>query len=231
MIKTEKPFWFLNNGIVIACKNFDVDGNSIKLNNFLLLMVVKQLIRIAEYKGNNSQEFYVPCKIVAEKKKDPNLSFYTKIAEATNSQKPILPRDLKSNTPEMVQLSRKFAEEGIFFEIKRGVKQPSKLKVSIKNDEFGQMILSFVLQKPGTARSGKKAIFEQNDTSDRVFKQNYMADKNKTAAVVACNAVYDKSLAIEKDLNSSGDVSSNQADILMLGKPTMLALFGVNKNW
>ncbi len=225
--KERENFWFLNNGIVIACEDFDVDGNSIKLNKFSIVNGGQTTNRIAEYKGNNSQEFYVPCKIVAEKKKDPNLSFYTKIAEATNSQKPILPRDLKSNTPEMVQLSRKFAEEGIFFEIKRGVKQPSKLKVSIKNDEFGQMILSFVLQKPGTARSGKKAIFEQNDTYNRLFKQNYMADKNKKTFVVDCIALYNKYLAIEKDLKTSGDLSSNQAEILKNGKQIMLALFGV----
>ncbi|MBJ2184859.1 MAG: AIPR family protein [Muribaculaceae bacterium] len=77
---------------------------------------------IGKYKGDNSQDFYIPCKIVAAKSDSRADIFFTKIAEATNSQKPILARDLKSNSPEMVSLYNWLKNKGIYLEIKRGFK-------------------------------------------------------------------------------------------------------------
>ncbi len=54
-------------------------------------------------------------------------------------------------------MAKWLASENIYLEIKRGSKKPKKqiFNFSIKNDELGQLILSFVHQRPGTARSGK----------------------------------------------------------------------------
>ena len=119
---------------------------------------------IGKFKGNNEEEFFIPCKIIKEKYGKGSENFYNRIAEATNSQKPILPRDLKSNSPEMRKLKRWLKKNDIELEIKRGdssgLKSP---RYKIKNDELGQFILSFVCQKPGTSRSGKKRIFDNSD--------------------------------------------------------------------
>jgi len=220
-------FWFLNNGIIIACEEFNVDGNTVKLSKFSIVNGGQTTNRIGEYKGSNSQEFFIPCKIVAEKKKDPNLSFYTKIAEATNSQKPILPRDLKSNTSEMLRLSNWLADEKIFFEIKRGVKPDFQPQHKIKNDEFGQLLLSFILQRPGTSRSGKKAIFENNDIYNRLFKQNYVNDADKKAFLIDLihlNTIYSN---IESELKKNNELNTMQIEILKNGKQIIFALLGV----
>lgn len=175
-------FWFLNNGIIIACTDFDVDGDTVRLENFSIVNGGQTTQLIGTYKGTNTKEFYVPCKIVATKNDSKASYFYTKIAEATNSQKPIYPRDLKSNSPEMIRLSRWLKQENIYLEIKRGYKPTKKYNYIIKNDELGQIILSFALQQPGTARNGKVKIFEPGNY-DRIFKVNYEKDASQKAFI------------------------------------------------
>ena len=140
-------FWFLNNGIIIACKEFDIDGDTVILSDFSIVNGGQTTTLIGTYKGSNHQEFYLPCKIVSSKNDKNASDFFTKIAEATNSQKPIYARDLKSNAPEMLRLSRWLEDQGIYLEIKRGYKPTKTLKYQVKNDELGQLILSFVLQR------------------------------------------------------------------------------------
>ncbi|HBV02820.1 MAG TPA: hypothetical protein DEB65_00775 [Staphylococcus sp.] len=93
-------------------------------------------------------------------KSNDDRDFFNNIAEATNSQKAIQPKDLKANAPEMIQLQRILYDEGIFMEIKRGITAPrSHSNSKIKNEEFAQLFYSFVNQRPGTARSSKKVFF------------------------------------------------------------------------
>jgi len=164
-------FWFLNNGIIIACEDFEVDGNTINLTNFSIVNGGQTTQLIGEYKGTETEVFKIPCKIVAVKNKNRAHASFNKIAEASNSQKPIFPRDLRSNSKEMVSLKKWLADEKINLEIKRGTKKPKagKFKYTIKNDELGQFILSFVFQQPGTSRSGKKQSLRM-----QTFMGNYI---------------------------------------------------------
>lgn len=158
--KDRSNFWFFNNGIIIACDDYYVDGNTVKIRGFSIVNGGQTTNRIGNYKGSNHEEFFIPCKIICINNKNKNL--FSKVAETTNSQKPIYPRDLKANSPEMKMLQSWLDKENIYLEIKRGEKKKNK-KYKIKNDELGQLILSFVYQQPGTARSGKKTIFDNNN--------------------------------------------------------------------
>ena len=175
-------FWFLNNGIIIACEDYTISGYKIYLSNFSIVNGGQTTQLIGEYKGKSKEDFAIPCKIVAVKdnKKAPEL--FNKIAQASNSQKPILPRDLRSNSKEMVALANWLKNEGVFLEIKRGTatkKIKSSFNYSLKNDELGQILLSFVHQQPGTSRSGKKTIFENAEFYGKIFRVNYQKDTNK----------------------------------------------------
>lgn len=227
--KDRENFWFLNNGIIIACKDYDVDGDTIKIWDFSIVNGGQTTTLISTYKGNNTKEFYIPCKIVATKNEDgdPLMSFFTKIAEATNSQKPIYPRDLKSNTPEMRKLSNLLMDENIFLEIKRGIKAPRTCKYSIKNDELAQLILSFAFQRPGTARSGKKAIFENSDLYAQIFKVNYFDDANKKKFLLDIIDLHERYRTIEKKLKQNNTLSIAELDILQNGTQIIFALMGV----
>lgn len=236
--KWREDFWFLNNGITIACEDFDVDGNTVTLTGFSIVNGGQTTTLIGKYKGNNRKEFAIPCKIIArkdnnkEKKKDKgqdkekSLQFFTRIAEATNSQKPILPRDLKSNSPEMRRLAKSLENEKIYLEIKRGVKPAYVYQYSIKNDELGQLILSMVQQRPGTSRSSKKVIFENPDTYSKIFKVNYDKDANKKAFLVDLIKLNDRYNVIENELKVDG-LTDIQVEVLKNGKQIVFALLGV----
>ena len=204
-------FWFLNNGIIIACKDYNVDGDTVNLEYFSIVNGGQTTQLIGTYKGTNKDEFFIPCKIVASKNPEKE-DFYTKIAEATNSQKPIYPRDLKSNSPEMLRLQRCLKHESIYLEIKRGFKPRAKFDYSIKNDELGQLILSFALQQPGTARYGKAKIFETG-TYDKIFRVNYDKDFQKKAFL--------KDLII----SSVSGLLLNKSSVLMPGKSPLPFIF------
>lgn len=219
-------FWFLNNGIIIACEEFTIDGNVVKLSNFSIVNGGQTTTLIGNYKGTNTKEFYIPCKIVATKEANGSDTFFTKIAEATNSQKPIFARDLKSNAPEMVQLSNWLKTEKIYLGIKRGLKSSFKADYSINNDELGQLILSFALQKPGTSRSGKKVIFENQAIYDQIYKVNYSRDLAKKTFLLDLIKINDQYNNIEKKLKASLH-DSTQIEILKNGRQTIFALMGM----
>lgn len=224
--KNRNNFWFLNNGIIIACEHFSVEGDILRLYNFSIVNGGQTTTLIGTYKGDNANEFYIPCKIVATKDDSRAAEFFTMIAEATNSQKPIYPRDLKSNAPEMVNLSRMLEQEGIYLEIKRGFKPKRNYNYSIKNDTLGQILLSFSHQQPGTARSGKRKIFDTPSTYDKLFKIQYHKDPKKKAFIKDLIDLEQRYSEIEKKYKVSG-FSAEQTEVLKNGKQTIFALLGV----
>jgi hypothetical protein len=221
-------FWFLNNGLIVACKDYYVDGNTVKLFDFSIVNGGQTTNIIGKFKGNNEEEFFIPCKIIKEKYGKGSENFYNRIAEATNSQKPILPRDLKSNSPEMRKLKRWLKKNDIELEIKRGdssgLKSP---RYKIKNDELGQFILSFVFQKPGTSRSGKKRIFDNGDLYNQVFRVNYEDDTNKSEFIISAIDLIYRSNKIFSELKKSKEIKPEEKEILKNGTQIIFALLGV----
>lgn len=224
--KDRENFWFLNNGIIIACQDFEIDGDTIRLYDFSIVNGGQTTTLISTYKGNNTKEFYVPCKIISTKDERAGTVFFTKIAEATNSQKPIYARDLKSNAPEMLTLKRLLEREDVFLEIKRGVKPNKNYKYTIKNDELAQLILSFAYQRPGTSRSGKQKIFD-NELYSKLFKANYFDDPGKKGFLLDIINLYDRFKIIEKKYKQGNLLTEMQLEILKNGRQVIFALMGV----
>lgn len=177
-IKSEKDnFWFYNNGITIGCEDFNIDGYMLKLYNFSIINGAQTTTKIGESKLIDKEyDFDVVCKVVKAKRSlNQESDFIMKISEASNSQKPIKARDLKANAREQKMLQLKCAENKypLAIEIKRGVKPKNYFKVEkwqrITNEYIGQLILGCILQRPGSARSGKITIF----TSEKLYNQIY----------------------------------------------------------
>ncbi|MGP1906815.1 AIPR family protein [Metabacillus sp. JX24] len=222
-------FWFYNNGLIIACEDFEIDGNTIKIYNFSIVNGGQTTNLLGNYKGTNSQEFYIPCKVVFKKNDDKQKvnEFFTQIAETTNSQKPIKASDLKSNTPEMLSLRRVLENHKIDFQIKRGERFRNNM-TKIKNEEFGQLILSFVMQKPGTARSNKKALFENNSIYASVYKKNYVSSSVRMEFIVDMIKFYDRFKRIVEEMKKNDDLFElNAKDVLKNGTFILLAIIGV----
>lgn len=224
--KKREKFWFLNNGIIIGCQNFHLDGDNIKLENFSIINGCQTTTILGSYKGSNEDlDFPISCKIVKPDRDDDDYfnSFISEIAEASNSQKPISDRDLKSNHPEQrnLQLELKSTEPKIYLEIKRGEGILRKRNLEnwqkVKNDTFGQLILSVLLQNPGTARSNKRKIFSDRATYNSIFKRKH--DKTTIVDMLKLSHYYDEFL---KD-NTLTEKPSHMAKN---GKLSVLAIIG-----
>lgn len=179
-----KEFWFLNNGIIIGCKDYAIDGKEIKLFDFSIINGCQTTTLIGEYRGKHEgEDFVLPCKIVKPLKSadEEFFVFVSGIAESSNSQKPISDKDLKANRPEQKRLQQLLMnhEPKVFLEVKRGEafkKKGHDKWQFIKNDKLGQCILSFNLQRPGTARGAKNKIFSEATTYSKVFHRKFDAD-------------------------------------------------------
>lgn len=195
-------FWFMNNGIIIGCKEFRLDGDNVKLYDFSIINGCQTTTLIGEYSEHNEgEDFWLPCKIVKPIEEKQFDTFISSIAEASNSQKPISDRDLKANKKEQKTLQTELQkdEPKVFFEIKRGeqILTSGKRKQIepwqyIKNDMYGQLILSSHLQMPGTARSGKKKIFADGNIYRSIFRRSF--DKRNIVDLLMLNNFYDEFL-------------------------------------
>lgn len=228
--KKRDDFWFLNNGIIISCKDFKPDGDNVKLYDFSIVNGCQTTTLIGEYKGKNEGDnFYLPCKIVKSKsnQEDEFSRFMSEIAEASNSQKPISDRDLKANRPEQRKLQKELKEENpkIYLEIKRGEQQRKVIEPwqKIKNDELGQFILSYNLQQPGTARSGKRKIFSSDTTYRSVFLRKY--SKANIVDLLKLKEYYIN--YVEKQLREDKFVDLEQESVARNGKFIVIALIGL----
>lgn len=231
LAKKRDKFWFLNNGIIIGCDDFAFDNDNVKLWKFSIINGCQTATLIGEYKGQNSNEdFVIPCKLVKppEKSSDEEfIKFISEIAESSNSQKPISDRDLKSNKPEQRYLQDLLqnAEPKIYLEIKRGEKRHRRLEPwkFIINDELGQLILSFFLQQPCTARNGKKKIFADENIYNKVFKRKF--DKDILVDLLKLNNYYNEFLE-KKNSDDDAFTTTHQENIANNGRFIIIGIIG-----
>jgi hypothetical protein len=223
-------FWFLNNGMIIGCYDFSFDNENIKAYKFSIINGCQTATLIGEYKGpNESSDFVIPCKFI---KPDNNSSdeqferFISEIAESSNSQKPISDRDLKSNKPEQRQLQNDLRndEPKIYLEIKRGESRKRNIAPwqYIVNDAYGQLVLSFFYQEPGTARSGKKKIFSDESIYYKVFKRT--TDKKTIVDLLKLNTYYSEFL--ETKIQEEAFTDTNQENVASNGRLITLSIIG-----
>ncbi len=175
----EKPeiFWYLNNGIIIICDNYEIDKNAILLSNFSIINGGQTTKLIGE--ASFDKDFFLQCKIIKNKYENEaeKIGFIAQVAESSNTQKPIKEKDLIANKLEQRMLKRQLAEAGIYCQVKRGEKVNKKLYPAAwqntTNEELGQFLFSFVYQKPGIARSSKASICGNKERYSLIFGKEY----------------------------------------------------------
>lgn len=227
-IKNDKDnFWFYNNGITIGCEDFRKDGDKIKLYNFSIINGAQTTTKLGKSKLiDGKHDFSLVCKIVkSDLVSEETKNFISKISEASNSQKPIKLRDLKSNDLQQLKLERGAASNKypLAIEIKRGVKAKNYNKVREKwqrvtNEYIGQLILSCILQKPGLARNSKNTIFSSKKLYTQVFVRDH--DFDTLYDLVRLGNIYTEYSNREiKEMNDLDTIG-----IMRNGKLTILAI-------
>lgn len=170
-------FWYFNNGIILICEDYLISETSIILRKFSIINGGQTTKLIGETEFN--KDFFLQCKIIKNKylDEDERLEFISDVAEASNTQKPIKNKDLIANRIEQRLLKKQMANEGVYCQIKRGEKINKKLYPNAwqntTNEELGQFLLSFVYQKPGTARGSKQSICGNKERYALLFGKTY----------------------------------------------------------
>jgi len=225
-----QSFWFLNNGIIIACKDFSIDGDIIKLYEFSIVNGCQTTTLIGDFKSENEgNDFVLPCKIVKPDSKTNYDDFVADIGEASNSQKPISDRDLRSNREEQRQLQKRLKEgtPEIYLEIKRGetLLTPARKRnlqpwQYLTNEAYGQYVLAFCYQQPGTARSSKAKVFSDDATYKTIFRSHL--ENSSIAGILQLN--YELSRYTDMALKTIADL--DQENVLGNGRFIILACIG-----
>lgn len=224
--KDPQSFWFYNNGIIIGCDDYRIDGNKVKLYDFSIINGAQTTTKIGNSKiVDSDHDFAIVCKIVkAEGALFNSSDFISKISEASNSQKPIRPRDLKANALEQKRLQYGACNNKypLSIEIKRGVKPANDKKVDkwqkVTNEYVGQLILACTFQKPGTARSGRSAIFSSEKIYNMIYRREH--DYNTLYDYVRIANIYDEF----KLKYSNKEEEPQKIGICQNGKFTILAI-------
>lgn len=181
-IKEEREkFWFYNNGITIGCEDYIPDGTKLKLYNFSIINGAQTTTKIGQSKIiRDDHDFALVCKVVRAKNSfEEDGDFIGKISEASNSQKPIKPRDIKANAIEQKLLQQKSAcnKLPLSIEIKRGVRPKNYKKVEkwqrVSNEYIAQLIYACIFQKPGAARNSKNKIFSTERIYNQIFRRSH----------------------------------------------------------
>lgn len=158
--ETPHWFWCLNNGMVIVCDDFRLDGNTLTLSRFSIVNGGQTTVQVSRM-DDSVCDFSIPCKIIktlrGESALEPN-----NIAIASNSQKPIKPGDLAANGKEQLSLKAWFKQRGWQYIIKQGEKTEKQYKnQKISLDKLGKLVLASLLQMPWV-RSSAKDLYDMD---------------------------------------------------------------------
>lgn len=171
-----KDFWYLNNGIIIVCNDYKVVNNEVWLKQFSIVNGGQTSRMIGTIPFND--DFYISCKIIKNVFETPQKKneFIAKVAEASNTQKPIKVKDIIANRIEQRNLKTMLSDNKVFIEIKRGEKcnheQFPEPWQRTKNNELAQDLYSFVYMQPGPARNSVSSMLSNEEKYSVIFREH-----------------------------------------------------------
>lgn len=165
-------FWFLNNGITIACDSFDhvpdPDKSVVKIKNIQIVNGCQTATTLAQAAKEKKlkKDVFVLLRIY----ETPDNSLVDRIVLTTNNQNKISSRDLRSNDQVQIEMEQRFAKFGLHYE--RKVRQFDKVTGVVSamiapNELVAQSYLAIVMKKPSDARRRKYRVW--GDLYDRIF--------------------------------------------------------------
>ncbi len=176
--KDSASFWLKNNGITIICDDFEIDGCIVKLWNFSIVNGGQTTYQLHRSEHIDKQHFFwLPCKIIKNvgKTEDEKNDFSLVIAQATNSQKPIQPADLKANSPEQRRFAQAMKDIDVLYKTKRGEEIPQKYHAAYLNTNLAQiakLCLAAIFQEPCKSRNNPSASYKELRYYNPIFNEN-----------------------------------------------------------
>lgn len=222
--KEPKNFWYKNNGIIIICDDYELDGRVLKLYNFSIINGGQTTNRIGRL--DIEENFYLQCKVV--KRKGATIperdEFAHDIAEATNSQKPIKKADLKSNTPEQMRLRERLHTKQVYYITKKGDRAPKQYCEPYQVatlEQVGKISLAAVFQMPGSARSNSQRMYQ-----DEYYHTIFGADAKEGIIADLLKISYYYDCFLKTEIKGRGYDEKTVLPMLKNGKTFQLAAIG-----
>lgn len=222
--KEPENFWYKNNGIIIICDDYELDGKELKLYNFSIINGGQTTNRIGRL--DIEENFFLQCKVVKRKGStvEERDKFALNLAEATNSQKPIKKADLKSNTPEQMRLRERLHTKQVYYITKKGDRAPKQYSEPYQVamlEQVGKISLAAVLQMPGSARSNSQRMYN-DEYYHLIFgataKEGIIADLLKISYYYDC--------FLKTEIKNKGYDEKTVLPMLKNGKTFQLAAIG-----
>jgi len=209
-----KDFWYLNNGIIIVCNDYKVVDGEVWLKQFSIVNggQTSRMIGTIPF----TDDFFISCKIIKnvfETSKEKNM-FISKVAEASNTQKPIKAKDIIANRIEQRNLKSLMQENGVFIEIKRGEKCNHEVYTEAwqrtKNNELAQDLYSFVFMEPGPARNSVSSMLSNDEKYNVIFREHEYSFDFLRDVLFLEKAYKEYQKKVNKDKDDFGDGSTKK---------------------
>ena len=164
-------FWFLNNGITIACDSFDPvtdpDNPHLKIKNLQIVNGCQTATTLAQAMTDKKLEADVF--VLLRVYEAPDNTLVDRIVLTTNNQNKISSRDLRANDRIQVDMQQRFEKFDLHY--KRKFRQFDKasgvMAARIAPNELVRKIFSQSFSKPSDARRRKYKVW--SDLYDKIF--------------------------------------------------------------
>ncbi len=166
-------FWYQNNGITMTCDKiidgFKMDSQNIELKNVQIVnggQTSNSLFKAAKTNPEKIEKVSLLVRIIETDDEDIKFS----IAKSTNSQTPIISRDLKANDPQQKDIQKFFMKHHYFYECKAKEFEDEDKSERIDALSAGQAYLAYGLERPEVAKANRGRVF--GNLYDEIFTED-----------------------------------------------------------
>lgn len=173
-----KKFFFYNNGITLTCikSDFGEQGSFpiLTLEGMQIVnggQTIHSLRDALNEDPSNIENVSLLCRIYETR----DNAFKSKISEYTNTQNPVVDRDIRSIDVVQIKLEKDFEQMGYFYERKKNQYENKEKSKRIDAEKLGQSMLAFYELLPMEAKNRKKIVF--GDKYSSIFNSTLTAEK------------------------------------------------------
>lgn len=171
LLREPERFWFLNNGLTIACDSARLEDDHVVMQGAQIINGQQTTRTIAAVVGSRrasaAHNARVAVRIISFESVPANEAdrLIEQVVEATNFQNAISKADLRSNDPRQIELARALASRGYLFVRKRGRQDApshlSYLKRKVKRSDLFAAVAGAMFDSVAL-REGQTPLFDSD---------------------------------------------------------------------
>ncbi len=211
-------FWYRNNGITMTCDKFKKGAGEtspeISLKNVQIVnggQTSMSLFEVAKDDPEKIKGVLVPVRIIETGSEDVKIS----IAESTNSQTRITPRDLRANDRVQRQLQDSFEDINYFYERKKNEFEDKPKDKRIDALSAGQAYVAYELGRPDIAKASRGRVFGilYDDVFTDGLKAEHLAE-HLLVAVQLHNLISAEKTIVLKKIKTKEDLIDGEKSLI-----------------